>query len=513
MGGAGGGPDAGPGGDGFAAIDPARGVALDIRTDANRPGSSIRVWDLESGASRDLLNAPSLDELILDPTGSGVAVVAGTAVRYVRFDGGTSTILDAASPVADVTWSADGSYVVVTTDIPDAGLTIVERASGRTVRIPQASSEGELHLVAMAGGIPLPENPLAPEPSPSPSGGGSGPDVAGFPGLLEGWTDASTGRVLVHAERRVPTEDGSLRTVSAMAPIDVGPAPGPEEGDDTTVELIPRPGSSDTLVWITTGEGSAGWLWTGVDPPTRLALPPDWPSTAGDPAWRPDGGALAATAAHPAGDGFEPDFVVAEIGARRTTILPVRDGYDRLEGWWSKAELRVGHGVCFGGCGGEYAESARLRVRDERLVQLGPSDRARAAIDELLFDGGQLVLSTIHDRSSDDLVIDWPPELDGVRLLGAVADARALVLARPSGSSTELYVVDDVVGRARNGRLADPRPRLLATLRGRDDEVLLSPDRAWAIVTDRIGAVSLVRIDDGRAWILDAGRTLEWALP
>ena len=50
---------------------------------------------------------------------------------------------------------------------------------------------------------------------------------------------------------------------------------------------------------------------------------------------------------------------------------------------WTSAELRVGHGVCTEGCEGRYAFSARLRVRDGRVTQLTPADRARAPIDEV----------------------------------------------------------------------------------------------------------------------------------
>jgi len=67
---------------------------------------------------------------------------------------------------------------------------------------------------------------------------------------------------------------------------------------------------------------------------------------------------------------FQGIFVVAAPSDRATTIVPVVGAYDRLEGWWSTTELRVGHGICTEGCEGRHALSARLGVADHRLVQL-----------------------------------------------------------------------------------------------------------------------------------------------
>ena len=156
------------------------------------------------------------------------------------------------------------------------------------------------------------------------------------------------------------------------------------------VHLLPRPASGDVLVWVDASERSAGWLWDGGAGLTPLDLPADWPEIAYDVAWRADGRAVAGSAGRVnARDEFEGIFVVAEIGGSRTTIVPIVGDYDRLEGWWSRDELRVGHGICTEGCEGRYASSARLRIADRRLVEMRVADRADAPIDEVVPDAGR----------------------------------------------------------------------------------------------------------------------------
>src|SRR4029079_4424094 len=116
-------------------------------------------------------------------------------------------------------------------------------------------------------------------------------------------------------------------------------------------------------------------------------------------------------------------FLVGELGATRTTVIPIRGEYNRLEGWWSATELRVGHGVCTEGCTGRFAWSARLRVRDERLAGLGPADRARGPVDQVVSDDrGGLVMTSINEDPSEDIRIDWPANAaapDGPRLIAS----------------------------------------------------------------------------------------------
>jgi hypothetical protein len=508
-------PDVQPAGDGYEAAAPRVRTAVDQGVAAGRSDATVRAWDLEHGTSRVLATFPTLDRIVLDPAGTGVAVSVGGTVRFVTLDGQGSDVFTGADSIADVDWSAAGDYLVVTTDQPRSGLTIVERASGRTVVVPQVEPALYVRFVAMPGGVALPPKPLpAAEPTPTPTPGPSGADVPHVAGILAGWVDESTGRLVVHAQRLVPTEAGGLRVATELPPVDLGAV---EPGNDTTpgVALVPRPGSSDVLLALSATEGTTISLWSADGSVAPYPLPTDWPADTSDIAWRPDGRAIAASADRPTADGgAETVFAVAAEGDRHTTVIAAPGAYDRLEGWWSATELRVGHGGCFDTCAGPYAESARLRVADRHLTQLGPADRATAAIDELAVDGDQLVLSVISGESSDDLRIDWPATLGPASALtpiGPFADARDVFVSRSVGATTELYRIGDVVGRARDGRLAAPDPVLVATIAGHDLDIDVSPDREWALVTDRVGQVRLVRLVDGRAWPVDAGRVLAWA--
>jgi hypothetical protein len=508
-------PDVQPAGDGYEAAAPRLGTAVDQGVAAGQAGVTVRAWDLKRETSRVLATFPSVDRIVLDPAGTGVAVSVGGAVRFVTMDGLASDVFAGADSIADVDWSAAGDYLVVTTDQPTSGLTIVERSSGRTVAIPPVVPALYVRFVAMPGGVPLPPEPLpAAEPTPRPTPGPSGADVTDFGGILDGWADASTGRVVVHARRLLPTEAGGLRVAAELPPIDLGPVD-PESGATPDVRLLPRPGSTDVLVVVSKSEGSTMSLWTPGGSVAPYPVPAGWPADTSDVAWRPDGHGIAASADRAAADGgFETVFVVAGDGERRTTVIPAPGAYNRLEGWWSTTELRVGHDVCVDGCAGRYAASARLRVADRHLTQLTPADRATAAIDELTIDGDQLVLSAISEETSDDLRIDWPATLgpaSSVTPIGPFADARDLLVSHSEGATTELYRIADVVGRARDGRLAAPDPVLVATIAGHELEIDVSPDRGWALVTDRLAQVRLVRLADGRAWPVDAGRVPAWA--
>jgi len=267
-------------------------------------------------------------------------------------------------------------------------------------------------------------------------------------------------------------------------------------------------------VWVTSQDRTSGWLWDGATRLQPLDLPADWPGSANDVAWRADGGAIAASATVLTSSGETPTvFVVAAPGDRSTRVVPIVGEYDRLEGWWSSTELRVGHGICTEGCNGRFSWSARLRIRDHRLIELVPADRANGPIDGATADRGGIVLSVINDDPADDIVIDWPADLGSVDGLDAIAfggDGRSLLVTRAGSSGTDVYRIDDPIGRAVGGRLHDPRPALLLHLAGRDLQLQISPDASWATVVDRVDDVRLVRIADGRSWALDRDRTMAW---
>jgi hypothetical protein len=512
-------PDVGPASDWSEDVDPAAGLAVDTTIGANEQGTAIRLWPLRGGAKRVLATLPSIDRIGIDPAGEGVAISAAQTIKFLSFDGGATDLFTGPDPISDFSWSTDGDYLAVATDRRGPNLTIVERATGRSVELPHADAVAQLLLVRILGGVPLPAAALpAVEPAPSPTPAPSGPDVAGFDGLFSGWVERTADSQLVHVEHLVPTEAGGLRVVAKMPILDLGPPAVPDDGGPE-LQLLPRPGSDDLLVWIGEAERATGWLWDGSAALQVLDLPADWPDNAFDVAWRPDGAALAASAGRASADGeFEGIFVIAALSDRTTTVVPIVGSYDRLQGWWSADELRVGHGICAEGCEGRFALAARLRIRDHRLVELTPIDRAHAPIDEAIMDPGRLsiVLSMINDDTTDDIVTDWPAALgsvDALDLVGFAADGRSLVVAQAATTGTDLYRIDDPVGRAVAGRLADPQPVRLAALAGRGLRVDVSPDDGWLIVIDRVDNVRLVRLADGRSWSVDRERTLVWDRP
>ena len=507
-------PPVGPATDGIEDVHPTAGVAVDAVFAAGADGTTIRLWSLAPGPARPIATFSSIDRIAIDPAGTGVAIGAAQTVTFVRFDGGSSDIFSGPDPVADFGWSAAGDYLAVATDRTGPNLTVVERATGRTVTLPQPDRVAQSLFVRIIGGTPLPANPLpAADPVPSATAGPSGPDVAGFDGVLSGWVEDVGARRIARVVRLLPTEGGGVRVVASMPPIDVGPVDVPDEGGPPMV-ILPRPASTDILVWLATPEGSRGWLWDGADGLSPVALPADWPADAYDLAWRPDGGALAASAGRPSDDGgFEGIYVVATPGTGATTVIPVVGAYDRLEGWWSDTELQVGHGICAEGCEGRYAESARLRIRDGRQVELTVADRARGAIDAVTWNGTSIVLSLINDDADDNVVIDWPAAFgsgDEVDVLGFAGDRRTLLVAHQTADGVDVHSVADPIGRAIDGRVADPAPSLVGRVPGRGLRLDLSPDAAWALATDRIDNVRLVRLADGRAWPLDRDRLLTW---
>jgi hypothetical protein len=383
------------------------------------------------------------------------------------------------------------------------------------VELPQTEPVAQSTLLRVVGGVPLPTAALpAVEPTPTPTPAPAGPDVADAPAVASAWLETADDRLRLHVDRLVPTSEGGMRIAGSMAPIDLGPPVSPDD-EGPSIQLLPRPGSTDLLVWVRTPDRGRGWLWDGTGSPQPLRLPKGWPAQVHDVAWRPDGMGLAGTSSRAGIDGdFEGVFVVADLGAERTTVIPIQGEYDRLEGWWSSSELRVGHGICTEGCTGRFAYAARLRVSDRRLTQFAPRDRAKGPVDEVDPDGrGGLVMSLINDDPADDIRIAWPPNPaspDGPTFLGFAADHRSLLVADQTDAGTEVYWIEDPARHAIGGRVADPHRTVLGHLPRRGLGVEVAPDAHWALTTDRVETVQLVELATGRSWPIDRDRTLAW---
>ena len=510
-------PDVGPDASGTRSIDPRIGAVVDITSAEDGAAVQVRLRDLRTGASRVLATTGSVDLVSIDPAGTGVVVTADGNARLIAFDGGASDLLTGDDSISELAWSPDGAYVLLETSGPPERLLVVERSTGRVVALP-LPRVSDAHLVAVPGGPPLPAQPLptggpAPTPTPAPSGA----DVAGMPVLLSSWLATENGRLVAHAERLVPTEAGGVRAAAEMPPIDLGVAP-PLDDQSTGIRLLPRPGTGDVLVWISSDDESHGVLWDGAAGIQPLVLPAGWPKNASDAAWSPDGKALAGTAVDTSPDGgFAGAIVIATPGLRHVTKVPYAGDYDRLEGWWSMTELRVGHGICTEGCPGRYSYSARLRISDGRLRQLTPADRGHQPIDYVISDPrtDRMTMTMANEAPETDLSFAWPADLGPLdQAAGSVAsDSRSVIVVRTVATETELYRIDDVVGRAADGFLADPKPVRFGTVAGRGSQLDLAPGEGWAVVTDRVGDVTLVRFSDGRTWTLDRERDMTWVTP
>ncbi|HET7029283.1 MAG TPA: hypothetical protein VFI34_02135 [Candidatus Limnocylindrales bacterium] len=510
-------PDVPPTSDGSLSIAPAARAAISVASVEDQPGMEIRLRDLSTGAMRSIGRAPSVDLVSIDPAGTGAAVTGNGAVRFIQLDGRSEDVFDTDDSITDLAWSSDGRRLLISTYGPPSRLWIVEPATGRSVDLP-LPEVADAHLLALVGDEPLPsgETPALPAPTPTPPPAGD--DVAGIPTLLSTWLDTASGRLVARAQRLVPTEDGGVRVAADMPGIDLGPAPRPED-QTPTVTLHPRPRSDEVLVWIQSDAGARGDLWDTASGTVRaLPLPPDWHAPTGEAAWRPDGGAIAAEAGVLDTEGdFTGMIAVAEIGGKRTTRVPIDGNYDRLEGWWSATELRVGHVICTEGCPGRYSFSARLRISDHRLRQLSSADRGHQAVDIVYGDDehNQLVLAFMNEAPETDLRVDWPEAFGPVRDAAAqvAGDQRSLIVTRPDGGNTEVDRVADVIGRAVGGRVKDPNPVRIGTIDGHDLQLTFSPGEAWVVAGDRTGGFSLARLADGRRWALDRGRQYLWVPP
>jgi hypothetical protein len=511
-------PAIGPSTTGGDDVDPAIGIGLDLAPRDDGTGTDVRAWSLAGGVARTMATFDSVDTIAFDPAGRLVAIGAGdTSVVVASLDGHQSPIWKGKGR-GDLAWSAAGDYLGINSWDRVSGIDVVERSSGRVVHLPIPAGIAQATLIRIVGGVALPETALpAVEPTPTPTPGPSGPDLSAASAILAGWIDQTGPHAIVHVERLIPTQGGGLRTTSTMEPADVGVTPPPGTGDvggdALLLTLLPRPGSPDVLVWVDTPAGTRAWLWAPGGTRRDLTLPAGWPARTSDISWRPDGLALAATAYETSADGTtRAGFVIASLGGG-TKRLKLPQDYDRLEGWWSQAELLVGHAICTEGCPGRYSYSARLAVANGTLRQFKATDLGRLPIDNWSIDDGgrTIILSALNEDTANDIRIDWPastPIDGGLDVVGWSSDARSLFVTARTAAGPAIYRIDNPIGRARAGHLADPAPVRVGGLPA--GTVSVSPDGNWAVTSDRTGASLLVELASGRTWPIDSAATVVW---
>jgi WD40-like Beta Propeller Repeat len=512
-------PSIGPKSDGVEDVDPGAGVAVTVAETPQEQRSAVVASPLNGGGGRPIATFASIDRLAIDPTGRGVAVAITGGIRFVSWDGTPSELWSGEEAVDDFAWSADARFLAVVSGGPDATVSLVEIATGRSVTLPTLGRTAAAAIARVVGAADLPANPLASvAPTPSVTQAPAGDDIAGAPPLAMARLERVGARWQVRVDRLVATSGGGMRAAGSTGAIDVGPAVA-EPNATPEIRILPRPRHAEVLIWVEAadGSGSHGWLWNGTAAARPVGLPRDWPGNATNPHWSPDGTRLAATTelAIPGPDVVD-RFVVAAIGGTRTTVLAEPADYPLLEGWWSATELRLGHAICTEGCPGRYAWSARLRIRDRHLVQLGPADRGAGSVDSVDPDGhGGLVISPGNRDSAHEIAVDWPFDgsRDGPTWVAWFGGERVMVVASETATATDLYRIVDPIGRAVKGRLVDPQPTLLGRLPPHLTSIRVTDGGHWAITQDRVGDIALQELASGRTWSLDGDATLEWWRP
>jgi hypothetical protein len=475
--------------------------------------STIEVRDVAQGPWRRLADFEFVDRLVFDPAGDAVAASADGRIVLVDLSGNVAEVWDGPD-YADLTWSASGQYLGISGYEDRSMVAIAERSTGRVVELPLPEQIAEGRLVSVVGSNPLPPNALPPggDPQPTPSPAPTGPPVAGAPAIAVGWIEIQDGVPIGHAEVRVATEDGGVRTIATMPPISFEDL----RDQEPTLSVAPRPGGPDVLVKVDSDGLTQAWLWDPNAGRRPFPFPDGWPAAVGPIVWRPDGGALASTSVDPEGDPAAiPQVVVAELDTSIVRQLPLPDDYPELLGWWSDTQLRMGSTICTEGCPGRYAYNARLRVADGQLEPVTAPDGTTGAVHQAIveFDPEpEILLSAVNDDPRDDVRIRWPadlPAIDGSIVLWA-SPRPDLLVGAPIDGAVELYRIADPVGRARSGRLADPRPAPVARLPLSAADPQLSADGGWLLVRDRARGLSAIELATDRRWNLGPARDADW---
>ncbi|HEY7735244.1 MAG TPA: hypothetical protein VH813_00470 [Candidatus Limnocylindrales bacterium] len=493
-------------------VAPAAGIgAASFFSDDGR--STIEVRDLTEGPWRRLADFEFVDRVLFAPSGDLIAASADGRVVLVDLSGNVSEVWDGPD-YAELMWSASGSYLGISGYEDRSVIAVAERSTGRVVELPLPEEIAEGRLVSVVGSNPLPPNALPPggDPQPTPSPAPTGPPVPDAPSIAVGWIALEEDVPVGHAEIRVTTEDGGVRTIATMPPITFDDL----RDQEVTLSVVPRPGGPDVLVKVDSDGLTQAWLWDPSAGRRPFPFPEGWPAAVGPIAWRPDGGALASTTFDPEGNpDAVPQVVVAELDTSIVRQLPLPDEYPELLGWWSDTQLRMGSAICTEGCPGRYAYNARLRVADGQLEPVTAPDGTSGPVHQAYveFDPEpEIVLSAVNDDPSDDVRIRWPaslPAIDGSIVLWATPRPDLLVGA-PVDGAIELYRIADPVGRARAGRVAEPRPTLVARLPVSATDPLLSSDGRWLMVRDRAGGLSVIELETDRRWSLGPGRQADW---
>jgi hypothetical protein len=512
-------PPVGPHSFGTDDVAPAAGLGAGFFF-ADDGSSTVEVRQLTGGGAwESLAEFEFVERIALSPGGDAVAVSADGTILVVGLDGTVSELWDGPE-YAELTWAASGRFLGVSGWSERPLVTVIELATGRVVELPLPEAIAEGRLVAVVGDRPLAANALPPggDPEPSPSPEPTGPPVAGAVPVVLGWMTQVDGVPVANVEIRVPTQDGGVRTIATMPPLELEDL----AGSNVRLSVAPRPGGPDILLALDSDELTQAWLWDPASGRLPFPFPEGWPTSVSEIHWRPDGRAIASTTLELAADPLLPPpegdavVVVAELDTSIVRQYRLPEEYPTLDGWWSDDELRMARDPCFEGCPGRFAYEARLRLADGALRPFTATERPPVPVHVpfLEFDPAPVItLSSINELTSDDVIIQWPlnlPAIDGSIVLWASPEPDLLVSA-PVAGATELYRIQDPLGRAVDGRLTRPTPIRVATLPVLAQDPSLAPDGRWLTVRDRAGGLTVVDLHTDRRWGLGPSRDGDWS--